>query len=84
MNQNNLLNKTKIYSLLALSAITLLTAPVITMIPTEAAVLPGVETQADIKEWYFKIENGKLYKRLYNTTTANWETEWIYVCDYPG
>ena len=41
-------------------------------------------TYADILEWRVKIENGKLYKRLYNTSTMEWVGDWIYVCDYPG
>ncbi len=35
----------------------------------------------DIQKWYYKIENGKLYKRLYNVTAGVWDTDWIYVRD---
>ena len=34
--------------------------------------------------YVFKIEDGKMYKRLYNFTTLEWIGDWIYVCDYPG
>ncbi|MDR1687536.1 MAG: hypothetical protein LBS21_02860 [Clostridiales bacterium] len=34
---------------------------------------------ADIFEWVFKIENGKYYKRLYNSTTGQWIGDWILV-----
>ncbi|MCM1101306.1 MAG: hypothetical protein NC079_04265 [Clostridium sp.] len=44
---------------------------------------PGIEPQAAIKEWIPKIENGKLYKRLFNHSTGHWEGDWIYVCDWP-
>lgn len=44
----------------------------------------SVSPRSDIKEWIYKTENGKLYKRLYNTSTDTWETDWIYVCEYPG
>ncbi len=44
----------------------------------------SVTPRSDIKEWVYKTENGKLYKRLYNASTASWETDWIYVCEYPG
>ena len=35
-------------------------------------------------EYRYKIENGKLYKRLYDYTTCNWIGDWIYVCDVEG
>ena len=43
-----------------------------------------VAPRAHIKKWVYKTENGKLYKRLYNASTASWEGDWIYVCEYPG
>ncbi len=33
--------------------------------------------------WIYKSENGKRYKRLYNTSTRSWIGGWIYVCDEP-
>lgn len=33
----------------------------------------------NIMEWRYKIENGKLYKRLWNNSENRWETGWI-VC----
>lgn len=47
---------------------------------TEATVQP----RQDCIEYRYKIEDGKLYKRLYNYSTGNWIGDWIYVCDYPG
>ena len=38
-----------------------------------------IQPRTDIKEWRFKIENGNLYKRLYNYSTGPWETDWIFV-----
>lgn len=43
-----------------------------------------VQPRQDIIEYVYKIENGKLYKRLYNYSTDNFIGDWIYVCDYPG
>lgn len=40
-----------------------------------------VSPQSDIKEWIYKIENGKKYKRLYNSSTDTWLTDWIYLGD---
>lgn len=34
---------------------------------------------ADIIEWKYKIEDGKMYKRLYNHTKQEWIGEWILV-----
>jgi len=46
----------------------------------EMVTMPGASTYAALKQWVFKKENGKLYKRLYNHQTTRWETDWIYVC----
>lgn len=43
-----------------------------------------VQPRQDDIEYVYKIENGKLYKRLYNYSTLEWIGDWIYVCDYPG
>ncbi len=44
----------------------------------------GIMPLKDDIQYRYKIENGKLYKRLYNYTVGEWVGEWIYVCDYPG
>lgn len=41
----------------------------------------SVTSRASYTEWRYKTENGKLYKRLYNTFTYQWVGDWIYVCD---
>ncbi len=41
--------------------------------PTEYTI------QSDIKEWRYLIEENRLYKRLYNASSGNWETDWIFV-----
>lgn len=45
----------------------------------EETVMP----MSDIISWVFRVEDGKLYKRLYNHSTWNWIGEWIYVRDMP-
>ena len=40
-----------------------------------------VEGRAYIKKWVYKVEDNKLYKRLYNYTTGRWETDWIFVAE---
>ena len=47
---------------------------------TESAIQP----RADDIQYRYKIENGKMYKRLYNYSVCAWIGNWIYVCDYPG
>lgn len=37
----------------------------------------NVESKKDIIEWKYKIENGKLYKRLYNASKDEWIGNWI-------
>lgn len=53
-------------------------------ITTYAAESETLMPYADITEWRFKVENGKIYKRLYNCSTGNWEGDWIYLGEYPG
>ncbi len=52
-------------------------------IPTELYE-NSVTPRSDIKEWIYKVENGKIYKRLYNSSTDTWLTDWIYVGEYTG
>lgn len=61
-------------SVLAASA-SMLQAP-----PTESSG-GTVSPQSDVKIWRYKEENGKIYKRLYNSSRLEWIGEWIYVRD---
>ncbi len=40
--------------------------------------------KSDVKRWIYKVENGKIYKRLYNASIDTWEGDWIYVGEYTG
>ena len=44
----------------------------------------GIMPLKDDIQYRYKIVDGKMYKRLYNHTTQEWNCDWIYVCDYPG
>ena len=37
----------------------------------------AVTARKAITKWYYKTINGKLYKRLYDTTHEKWLTDWI-------
>lgn len=67
---------------LALFACTLLAVPATTL-PANAAVISddAVAPCSDDIQWHYKIENNKLYKRLYNHTACCWLTDWIFVRD---
>lgn len=52
------------------------------ILPAQAATPPIAVPYSDIIEWRFKIEDGKLYKRLYNYSKAEWVDDWIYVGEY--
>ena len=59
----------------------LFTAPSFVM-PVSAATPSDSETvspQADIKRWILKVEGDEVWKRLYNTTTGEWEGDWIFI-----
>lgn len=50
-------------------------------IPAIISEKESVVPCADVLQWQYKVEDGKLYKRLYNNTTGNWVGDWIYVAD---
>lgn len=52
-----------------------------TTIVAEASESATVTPCADIIEWRFKEEDGKLYRRLYNYTAGEWVGDWEYVRD---
>lgn len=35
-----------------------------------------IETRTNIYEWRYKMENGKLYRRLFNRSTGEWVGDW--------
>lgn len=55
-------------------------------LPAQAAVSQEetVMPMRDAISWVFRIENNKLYKRLYNYSTGNWIGDWIYIRDMPS
>lgn len=55
-------------------------SPVATVV-VQAREAATATPYAPVIEWRFKEENGKLYRRLYNYSTASWIGEWEYVCD---
>lgn len=57
----------------------------VSALPTQAAASQEetVMPMRDAIGWMFKIENNKLYKRLYNHSTCNWIGDWIYIRDMP-
>lgn len=81
MRNKNKWNRCKAVLGMALLACTILGTPA-TVLPVEAA---GAENMvapcAEIITWQYKIENNKLYKRLWNSTACIWLTDWIFVRD---
>lgn len=67
---------------LAAMGITTLSSPVIF---AQNVAVPMAEEGTTIQprdyiyEWYYKVIDGHLYKRLYNATSGEWETDWILV-----
>lgn len=39
----------------------------------------AAEARAYIYEWYYKVIDGHLYKRLFNETTEEWVGDWILI-----
>lgn len=65
-------------------ALTIWASPVAT-VPVQAAPPNSGEAspQYDIIEWRWKVENGALWRRLYNYSIGDWVGPWEYVCPYP-
>lgn len=63
-----------------------------TPLSASAAALPPIEPQnmraasvspqSNTYIWRYKIENGKIYKRLFNSTNLTYIGNWIYVGEY--
>lgn len=58
----------------------------ISAIPSQAAVIPAqaaasggetIEPRAPVIEWVYKVENGVVYRRMYNHSTGEWIGDWI-------
>ena len=82
MFNKTLLSKVKVLAGVALCALAVLVAPALSL-TTYASDGSDVSTCADAIEWVYKVMDGKMYKALYNFTTAEYVSDWIYVCDYP-
>lgn len=74
-------NKFKLCLGMLLCAVAVLATPMTTI--TTYASDGDLEVCADYREWVYKIENGKLYKALLNRSTGRYETDWIYLCEWP-
>lgn len=67
---------------LALLACTMIGVPAAAItVEAAAATEDTVAPCSDSIEWQYKIEDGKLYKRLFNCTACIWLTDWIFVRD---
>lgn len=85
MKRKNLIQKMALLVGTACLTLTTFICPA-TSIPVQAAAASEgtVQPRQDRIEYVYKIEDGKLYKRLYNYSIGVWIGDWIYVCDYPG
>lgn len=57
--------------------------PVATL-PAQAAAPSEAQPQSDFYDWVYKVENGKVYKRMYNFSTCQWIGPWIYTGEWTG
>lgn len=73
------MKKTKRILLTLIMALSITTSLPVCALASESASIVAetqVEPRADIYEWLYKIEDGKLYRRLYNATKQEWAGEW--------
>lgn len=81
MQKTNKWKKLILLTGIAAFGIATLFSPAASTIVEASSIENTVSPCSDRIEWRFKEENGKLYRRLYNYTTASWVGEWQYVCD---
>ncbi len=65
---------------IAVATLALFSAPVTVQAHPQVPVAPStvseISIRANILEWRYKFIDGKLYRRLFNTSTQQWVTEW--------
>ena len=81
MFNKKLLNSVKLCFGIILCSLAVLLTPAMSI--TTYAANEDIELCTDYREWIYRIMDGKMYKALYNRSTGLWETDWIYVCDWP-
>lgn len=81
MFNKKLLNSIKLCFGIILCSLAVLATPAMSI--TTYASNGDIELCTDFREWIFRIMDGKMYKALYNRSTGLYETDWIYVCDWP-
>lgn len=79
MKRSNLFKKLITLTGLACFGISVLFCPATTITAQAATGEETVAPCADVIEWRYKIEGNSLYRRLYNSTSGVWLTEWLYV-----
>lgn len=79
MKSKKLINQIAAVGGAACLALAILASPTAT-ISVHAAAPNTAGTQQEIIEWRWKIENGNVYRRLYNYSKGYWIGEWEYVC----
>lgn len=79
MKSKKLINRIAAVGGAACLALAILASPAAT-VSVQAAAPKTDDVQMDIIEWRYKIENGNLYRRLYNYAINVWIGEWQYVC----
>ena len=67
----------KLLAALVLCATLLTGALDVTLSAAHLATVTEASAEADVLVWYYKIENGHLYERLWNGTKEYWVTDWI-------
>lgn len=49
--------------------------------PQSTGIGTTIEPQQAVKRWIYEERDNKLYKRLFNFSTGQWEGDWIFVRD---
>lgn len=62
------------------TALVFLSAPnnSITVLASESIT---ISPRADIIEWVYRVDNGKMYRRQYNYSKNKWLGSWEYIAD---
>lgn len=58
-------------------SITSFAKPAVATEKTAVEATSDITARKAITEWRYKVINGKLYRRLYDTTHEKWLTDWL-------
>lgn len=85
MIRKKIVQKMSLLTGTACLALTILASPFVALpVQASAGTESTIQSSDDCLIFYYRVKDGKIYKRLYNVCTGQWIGDWIYVGKYTG